>query len=108
MAAVIGAEIPLWDSHPEFDDTSMLIDDLAKCDSVARTLGQHVCVLLRGHGTVCVGASLREAAFRSNHPESHHLPAILMAVRAVKEAFACKAGPAASVPWTKDQSRVQQ
>jgi ribulose-5-phosphate 4-epimerase/fuculose-1-phosphate aldolase len=65
MAAVIGAEVPLWDSHTEFDDTGMLIDDLAKGDSVARALGQHVCVLLRGHGAVCVGASLREAVFRS-------------------------------------------
>jgi hypothetical protein len=44
----------------------------------------------------------------ADHPESHHVPAVLMAVRAVKEAFPCKAGPAASVPWTKDQSRVQQ
>ena len=44
----------------------------------------------------------------ADHPESHHLPAVLMAVQAVKEAFPCKAGPATSVPWTKDQSRVQQ
>jgi len=65
MASVIGQEVPLWDSQPEFGDTNMLVDDLAKGHSLAKALGKNPTALLRGHGAVCVGASLREAVFVS-------------------------------------------
>jgi HCOMODA/2-hydroxy-3-carboxy-muconic semialdehyde decarboxylase len=65
MAAVIGNEVPLWDSQTEFGDTNMLVDDLAKGHSLAKALGKNPTALLRGHGAVCVGASLREAVFVS-------------------------------------------
>src|SRR5215472_6096811 len=65
MASVIGQEVPLWDSQPEFGDTNMLVDDLAKGHSLAKTLGKNPTALLRGHGAVCTGGSLREAVFVS-------------------------------------------
>jgi ribulose-5-phosphate 4-epimerase/fuculose-1-phosphate aldolase len=65
MASVIGHEVPLWDSQPEFGDTNMLVDDLPKGHSLAKALGKNPTALLRGHGAVCVGANLREAVFVS-------------------------------------------
>jgi ribulose-5-phosphate 4-epimerase/fuculose-1-phosphate aldolase len=65
MASVIGHEVPLWDSQPEFGDTNMLVDDLAKGHSLAKALGTNPTALLRGHGAVCVGANLHEAVFVS-------------------------------------------
>lgn len=65
MAAVIGETIPLWDSQPEFGDTNMLVDDLAKGCSLAKELGQGIAVLLRGHGAVVVGETIRNMVFAS-------------------------------------------
>jgi len=65
MASVIGHEVPLWDSQPEFGDTNMLVDDLAKGKSLAKTLGKNPTALLRGHGAVCAGGTLRESVFIS-------------------------------------------
>jgi HCOMODA/2-hydroxy-3-carboxy-muconic semialdehyde decarboxylase len=63
MGSVMGAEVPLWDSQPEFGDTNMLIDDLPRGHSLARALGANRSVMLRGHGACNVGASLRAAVF---------------------------------------------
>jgi HCOMODA/2-hydroxy-3-carboxy-muconic semialdehyde decarboxylase len=65
MGSVIGATVPVWDSQDEFGDTNMLIDTIAKADSLARVLGPHPCALLKRHGAVCVGASIPEACFVS-------------------------------------------
>ncbi len=65
MASVIGHEVPVWDSQPEFGDTNMLVDNLAKGRSLAKALGQNPTVLLARHGACCVGANLREAVFVS-------------------------------------------
>jgi ribulose-5-phosphate 4-epimerase/fuculose-1-phosphate aldolase len=65
MAAVIGETIPLWDSQPEFGDTNMLVDDLAKGHSLAKELGQGIVALLRGHGAVVVGETIRTMVFAS-------------------------------------------
>lgn len=65
MASVIGAQVPMWDSQPEFGDTNMLVDDLPKGHSMAKAMGAGRAVLLRGHGATCAGRSLREAVFVS-------------------------------------------
>lgn len=59
MASVVGAEVPVWDSQPEFGDTNMLVDTLEMGQSLARTLGGNNAALLRGHGAVCASASLK-------------------------------------------------
>jgi ribulose-5-phosphate 4-epimerase/fuculose-1-phosphate aldolase len=65
MASVIGHDVPVWDSQAEFGDTNMLIETMPQGHSMARAMGQERCVLLRGHGATCAGASLREAVFVS-------------------------------------------
>ena len=65
MASVIGHHVPLWDSQAEFGDTNMLVETMEQGHSMARAMGQHPCVLLRGHGATCCGASIREAVFVS-------------------------------------------
>ena len=65
MAAIIGHEVPVWDSQPEFGDTNMLVETMEQGQSMARAMGDENCVLLRAHGATCCGASLREAVFVS-------------------------------------------
>jgi ribulose-5-phosphate 4-epimerase/fuculose-1-phosphate aldolase len=65
MAAVIGAEVPKWDSQDEFGDTNMLIDDMAKGHSLAKALGDGATAILRGHGAVCAADSLAAVCFVS-------------------------------------------
>ena len=65
MASVIGHEVPIWDSQAEFGDTNMLVETLDQGRSMAAAMGGERCVLLRGHGATCCGASLREAVFVS-------------------------------------------
>lgn len=67
MGAVIGQQVPVWDSQPEFGDTNMLVDDLPKGHSLARALGSGRAVLLRGHGSVCAASSLPAVCFISVH-----------------------------------------
>jgi len=63
LSAVIGHEVPLWDSQDAFGDTNMLVETAEQGASLARAQGQNPCVLLRGHGANCVGRSLREVVF---------------------------------------------
>lgn len=65
MASVIGHDVPVWDSQAEFGDTNMLIETMEQGHSMARAMGGERCVLIRGHGATCAGASLREAVFVS-------------------------------------------
>ena len=60
-ASVIGAEIPVWDIRDDFGDTDMLVRTLQQGRSLAKTLGEHTCALMRGHGAVVVGASVQRA-----------------------------------------------
>jgi len=60
-AAVIGAEIPVWDIRNNFGDTDLLVRDMEKGRDLANALGDHTCLLMRGHGAVVVGASVRHA-----------------------------------------------
>lgn len=65
MAAVIGETVPKWDSQPEFGDTNMLVDDLARGHSLAKVLGSGTSAILRGHGSVCAASSLPAVCFIS-------------------------------------------
>ena len=65
MAAVIGREVPVWDSQPEFGDTNMLVDSMPMGHSLAKALGSNRAVLIRGHGAVVVGENVRNTVFAS-------------------------------------------
>lgn len=65
MGAIIGQDVPVWDSQDEFGDTAMIIDTAAMADSMARGMGAADCQLLARHGANCVGRSIQEVVFRS-------------------------------------------
>jgi ribulose-5-phosphate 4-epimerase/fuculose-1-phosphate aldolase len=67
LGAVMGDEVPFWDSRDEFGDTDMLVRTDAQADSLARALGSHWSVILRRHGLVVAGRSVRECVFRAIH-----------------------------------------
>ena len=65
VAGMIGSEIPRWDIADRFGETDLLVRTLEQGDDLARALGGHSCALMRGHGAVVAGASLKEAVLRA-------------------------------------------
>ena len=65
LGATMGRVAPFWDSRDEFGDTNMLVATPEQGASLARGLGKHWVVLMRRHGAVVAGRSLRECVFRS-------------------------------------------
>lgn len=63
MASVIGERVPIWDINDYFGDTDLLVTDHAKGDSLAQALGAGRVALMRGHGGVVAGHTLKEAVF---------------------------------------------
>ena len=62
VASSIGPEVPIWDIRDDFGDaTTMLVVNVEQGRSLARGLGQNNVVLMRGHGCVVVGRTLRQA-----------------------------------------------
>lgn len=61
VASVIGHEVPVWDIREHFGDTDMLVRTMAQGRDMAKTLAENSCLLMRGHGAVIAGHSLREA-----------------------------------------------
>lgn len=69
MCASIGLEVPLWDSHDNFGDTTLLVSNMAMGRDFARVLGKNRCALMRGHGCSVVGASIQAAVFTAVYLE---------------------------------------
>jgi HCOMODA/2-hydroxy-3-carboxy-muconic semialdehyde decarboxylase len=65
MGAVLGGPVPFWESRDDFGDTNMLVIKPEEGQSLARALGQHWIVLMRRHGAVVGGTTLRELVFRT-------------------------------------------
>jgi HCOMODA/2-hydroxy-3-carboxy-muconic semialdehyde decarboxylase len=65
MCAGIGARIPTWDSRAHFGDTNLLVTNETMARDLAKALGHRPVILMRGHGCVVAGASLREVIFNS-------------------------------------------
>ena len=65
MCAGIGQRIPVWDSRTRFGDTNLLVTNLEMARDLAAALGERPVILMRGHGCVVAGASLREVVFNS-------------------------------------------
>jgi HCOMODA/2-hydroxy-3-carboxy-muconic semialdehyde decarboxylase len=69
MCASIGHEVPVWDSHDKFGDTTLLVSDMAMGRDLAQQMGQNPTALMRGHGATAVGRSVRHAVFVSVYLE---------------------------------------
>jgi ribulose-5-phosphate 4-epimerase/fuculose-1-phosphate aldolase len=61
--------VPVWDIRKDFGETDMLVSNPALGKSLAQTLGDKPVVLLRGHGDVTVGPSVKMAVFRAYYTD---------------------------------------
>ena len=61
VAGALGPQTPIWDIADHFADTSLLVTDMDQARDLAATLGANSAALMRGHGAVVVGGSLRDA-----------------------------------------------
>ena len=65
MASFIGQGVPVFDIRSVAEMTDMIIRNASLGAALAHTLGDKPAVLMRGHGAVIVGSSLRQAVGRS-------------------------------------------
>ncbi len=65
LAAIIGPELPVWDIRDNFQDTNLLVTTMDQGRDLARCLGGRRVSLMRGHGCVVVGKSIREVVMAS-------------------------------------------
>jgi HCOMODA/2-hydroxy-3-carboxy-muconic semialdehyde decarboxylase len=64
VGATMGAVVPIWDSQDAFGDTNLLVATPEQGDSLARALGPHWTVLMRGHGATVAARGVVELTFR--------------------------------------------
>jgi HCOMODA/2-hydroxy-3-carboxy-muconic semialdehyde decarboxylase len=70
MAAPIGCDVPNWDIADKFGCcTNLLVTNMEMGRDLAQKLGGRNAALMRGHGSIVVGKSLREAVFTANYME---------------------------------------
>ena len=68
-AAFLATGAPVWDIRKDFGETDMLVRDASRGRSLAQTLGDGPVVLMRGHGDVTVGPSVKMAVFRAYYTD---------------------------------------
>jgi len=65
----LAAGVPVWDIRKDFGETNMLVSDPAIGKSLAQMLGDRPVILMRGHGDVAVGPSVKMAVFRAYYTD---------------------------------------
>jgi ribulose-5-phosphate 4-epimerase/fuculose-1-phosphate aldolase len=68
-AAFLAAGAPLWDIRKNFGETDMLVRNAAIGKDLALTLADKPVALMRGHGDVTVGPSIKLAVFRAYYTD---------------------------------------
>jgi len=68
-SAFLGAGAPVFDIRQEFGTTDMLVRNKEIGKALAQALGDQQVVLMRGHGDVTVGPSIRVAVFRAYYTD---------------------------------------
>ncbi|MBM3485834.1 MAG: class II aldolase/adducin family protein [Alphaproteobacteria bacterium] len=61
VAASIGDKVPVWDIRDKFGDTNLLVVNMAQGRDLAEFVGGGRTALMRGHGCVVTGATIKEA-----------------------------------------------
>lgn len=61
--------VPVWDIRKDFGETNMLVSNSAIGKSLAAALGDKPVVLMRGHGDVTVGPTVKMAVFRAYYTD---------------------------------------
>ncbi len=67
--AFLAVGVPVWDIRKDFGETNMLVADAAIGKSLAATLSDKPVVLMRGHGDVAVGPTVKMAVFRAYYTD---------------------------------------
>ena len=65
MSASMGTTVPVWDSRTAFGDTNLLVTAMPMARDLAAALAGNAVALMRGHGCVVAGGSLREVVFNA-------------------------------------------
>jgi ribulose-5-phosphate 4-epimerase/fuculose-1-phosphate aldolase len=68
-ASFLAAGAPVWDIRKDFGETDMLVRNGAIGKSLALALADKPVVLMRGHGDVAVGPSVKMAVFRAYYTD---------------------------------------
>jgi HCOMODA/2-hydroxy-3-carboxy-muconic semialdehyde decarboxylase len=72
MSGFLGATTPIYEiRHTAGENTDLLISNQALGESLAKVLGQSNVALMRGHGSVTVGNSIKQAVFRGIYTENN-------------------------------------
>jgi ribulose-5-phosphate 4-epimerase/fuculose-1-phosphate aldolase len=69
MGASIGHEVPVWDSHDQFGDTALLVENMPMGRDLAKLMGPGATALMRGHGATVAGGNIRHAVYISVYLE---------------------------------------
>jgi HCOMODA/2-hydroxy-3-carboxy-muconic semialdehyde decarboxylase len=102
MSAFVGLGVPSWDIRDAERGTDMLVRSPALGEHLAKCLGKHPAVLMRGHGSTVVAENLQRAVGRAIYLEMNarmQLQATLLAGPAGKIVFMDDAEVAANVAW---------
>ncbi|MDA0238399.1 MAG: class II aldolase/adducin family protein [Proteobacteria bacterium] len=65
MGAAIGPDVPVWDIRDNFGGTDMLVRNMDQGRDLAKAVGDGNVALMRGHGAVVGGRTVREAVMLS-------------------------------------------
>jgi ribulose-5-phosphate 4-epimerase/fuculose-1-phosphate aldolase len=71
MAGFLGSGSAHFEIRESGGNTNMLITSTYLGAALAKSLGTHSCVLMRGHGSTVVGTSLEQAVFRAVYAETN-------------------------------------
>ena len=102
MSAFIGLGIPGWDIRDAQKGTDLLVRTPYLGEHLARTLGTHPAVLMRGHGSTVVAENIQRAVGRSIYLDINarmQLDAIALAGNDRPIVFMDEAEVAANVSW---------
>jgi ribulose-5-phosphate 4-epimerase/fuculose-1-phosphate aldolase len=69
MSGFLGTGSAHFEIREAGGDTDMLIRSSYLGEALARSLGSHTCVLMRGHGSTVVGSSLEQVVYRAIYAE---------------------------------------
>ena len=102
MSAFIGLGVPNWDIREAQKGSDMLVRNPKLGQSLARKLGKFPAVLMRGHGSTCVGENLPRAVGRSVYLEQNarmQFQAMMLAGPKGKVVYMDAQECAANVSW---------
>jgi|SRR5690348_5674445 len=69
MCASIGHEVSTWDSQTKFGDTDLLVSSMDMGRDLAKFLGPGRTALMRGHGAIAIGQTVRQAVWTAIYLE---------------------------------------